>query len=374
MKNIKNHDSDKTSKEKTNIPKIVKTIKEKPVLPIVGGVALVIMVIIWVVCANSNKTDDNDVSDNGKWISACSDGTTDMISGGEWIVGKDIASGNYLVESKNSYAYAYIYKNADVSSYDKTLSLDKSSGYFHFENGQKVEVSSGNIDMTCKNLGELELLSSNKTMLAGSYTLVSANSYFYAYVYEKESDNSYSATISINGVGNTKDFRFKDGQYIEVSSGNAFLIDKNASNYDNLVSEAKKLVNALTTSKIDKKEESEINDMSASDSNTTSNGGSSSSTNDGGSSSGSSSSKDANFRKAMSDYESFMNKYVDFMKKYKNSSDTMSMLADYSKMMQDYAKFADSISKYNQSNLSSEDWAYYIEVTTRVNKKLLEVQ
>jgi len=69
-----------------------------------------------------------------------------------------------------------------------------------------------------------------------------------------------------------------------------------------------------------------------------------------------------------------MNKYVDFMKKYKNSSDTMSMLADYSKMMQDYAKVADSISKYNQSNLSSEDWAYYIEVTTRVNKKLLEVQ
>ncbi len=82
----------------------------------------------------------------------------------------------------------------------------------------------------------------------------------------------------------------------------------------------------------------------------------------------------ASFRKVMDDYESFMNKYVEFMKRYKNSSDTMSMLAEYSTMMQDYAKFADSISSYNQNNLSTADWAYYIEVTTRVNKKLLEVK
>ena len=101
---------------------------------------------------------------------------------------------------------------------------------------------------------------------------------------------------------------------------------------------------------------------------------SSSSSNNSSSSSTSNSSTDVSFRKAMDEYESFMNRYVDFMKKYKNSSDVTSMHADYSKMMQDYAKFADSIRNYNQSNLSAADWAYYLEVTARVNKKLLEVQ
>lgn len=96
--------------------------------------------------------------------------------------------------------------------------------------------------------------------------------------------------------------------------------------------------------------------------------------NDLSSSSNNSSSSDMSFRKAMDDYESFMNRYVDFMKKYKNSSDVTSMLAEYSTMMQDYAKFADSIKGYNQDNLSASDWAYYLEVTTRVTKKLAEVQ
>lgn len=114
---------------------------------------------------------------------------------------------------------------------------------------------------------------------------------------------------------------------------------------------------------------------SNSNSSTSSNNNSSSSANNNSSSSNSSSSTDANFRKVMADYESFMNKYVDFMKKYKNASsaDAMSMLSEYSSMMQDYAKFADSIKGYNQSNLSTSDWAYYLEVTTRITKKLSEI-
>lgn len=107
-------------------------------------------------------------------------------------------------------------------------------------------------------------------------------------------------------------------------------------------------------------------------SSSSSNSSSSSSTNSSTSNS-SPSSTNASFRKVIDDYEAFMNKYVDFMKKYKNSSDTMSMLSEYSSMMQDYAKFADSIKGYNQNNLSASDWAYYLEVTTRVTKKLAEI-
>lgn len=122
------------------------------------------------------------------------------------------------------------------------------------------------------------------------------------------------------------------------------------------------------------KKESSSSSSSASDSGSSSNSSSSSSSNSSSSSSSSSTSTtNSSFRKVMDDYESFMNKYVDFMKKYKNSSDVASMLSDYSKMMQDYAKYAESIKGYNQSNLSASDWAYYLEVTARVTKKIAEI-
>ncbi len=84
----------------------------------------------------------------------------------------------------------------------------------------------------------------------------------------------------------------------------------------------------------------------------------------------------SDFRKIMEGYESFMNSYVDFMKKYKNASsaETMSMLSDYADMMSKYSEWAAKIDKYNPNNLSAEDWAYYLEVTSRVLKKLAEVQ
>lgn len=115
-----------------------------------------------------------------------------------------------------------------------------------------------------------------------------------------------------------------------------------------------------------------IDEYPLSSSNSTNNG-SSSSLSSSNSASSNTSTSNSSFRNVMDSYESFMNKYVDFMKKYKNSSDTASMLSDYSEMMKDYQKYADSISGYNQSNLSADDWAYYLDVTTRVNKKLLEI-
>lgn len=374
MKNTKIQSGDKTPKEKVNATgvsgaaKAQDFLKKKSGLLIAGCVvAIVVVAIIWVVCANLGKS-NNGAFGNSKGRATCAEGATDMLSDGEWIVGEDVVSGDYLIEAKDGYAYVYIYKDSDTSDYENTFSLNKSSSYVHFENGQKVEVSSGNIDLVCQNFDGLGLLSSGTTASAGNYTLMAVNDYLYAYVYENEDNDSYEASLSIKGVGETKDFRFKDGQYIEVSGGSAFLIDKNASNYDDLVSEAKKLVDNLGTAKDEKKEESK------SSSTTSSLSAASSSSSSTSSASSSSSSTDASFRKAMDDYESFMDKYVDFMTKYKNSSDTASMLTDYSKMMQDYAKFADSIKGYNQNNLSADDWEYYLEVTSRVTKKLAEVQ
>lgn len=372
MKNTKNQSGDKTPKEKAEASeaggaaKAPGFLKKKPGLLIVGCAvaAIVVVAIIWAVCANLGRS-NNGAFGNEKGKATCAEGVTDMLSEGEWIVGKDIVSGDYLIESKDGYAYVYIYKDGDAEDYENTFSLNKSSSYVHFVDGQKIEISSGNVDLVCQNFDGFGLLSSGTTASAGNYTLMAVNDYLYAYVYENEGDDSYEASLSIKGAGETKDFRFKDGQYIEVSGGNAFLIDKNAANYDDLVSKAKELISDLGATKTEKKEEPKT-------SGATSNSSAASSSSS--AASGSSSSTNASFRKVMDDYESFMDKYVDFMKKYKSSSDTTSMLADYSKMMQDYAKFADSIKEYNQDNLSASDWAYYLEVTSRVTKKLAEVQ
>lgn len=84
------------------------------------------------------------------------------------------------------------------------------------------------------------------------------------------------------------------------------------------------------------------------------------------------SSLNSQWRQVLSDYEAFMNKYVDFMKKYKNSSNTSSMLADYSKLMKEYADWTQKIGNM-KSDLSGDDLSYYLEVTSRVSKKLSEV-
>ena len=68
-----------------------------------------------------------------------------------------------------------------------------------------------------------------------------------------------------------------------------------------------------------------------------------------------------------------MDEYIAFMKKYNSSSDTVSMMADYTKIMKKYTEFAEKVQKYDSTTMSKADAAYYLEVTSRVSKKLLEV-
>lgn len=79
------------------------------------------------------------------------------------------------------------------------------------------------------------------------------------------------------------------------------------------------------------------------------------------------------FREAMDEYEAFMDEYVEFMKKYQNSDDTLSMMDDYTKMLKQYAEAAKKLEEIDTDSLNAEDLQYYLDVTNRVNKKLLEV-
>lgn len=81
----------------------------------------------------------------------------------------------------------------------------------------------------------------------------------------------------------------------------------------------------------------------------------------------------ADFKKTMDEYESFMNDYVAFMKKYKKSDNSLELLDDYTDMMSKYTDFAKEIEDIDEDSLSTDDYAYYVEVTGRVAKILAEI-
>ena len=79
------------------------------------------------------------------------------------------------------------------------------------------------------------------------------------------------------------------------------------------------------------------------------------------------------FKEAMDSYEAFIDEYVAFMKKYSDSNGTdMSLISDYTKYMTKLDDANKKFEKWNDSNMNAEESAYYIQVQTKVNKKLLE--
>lgn len=80
------------------------------------------------------------------------------------------------------------------------------------------------------------------------------------------------------------------------------------------------------------------------------------------------------FKEAMDKYETFIDEYVAFMKKYKNSNGAdLNLINDYTKYLEKYTEMLESFEKWESSDMTTKEAAYYLEVQTRVSKKLLEV-
>lgn len=80
------------------------------------------------------------------------------------------------------------------------------------------------------------------------------------------------------------------------------------------------------------------------------------------------------FKSAMDSYEKFMNEYVDLMKKYQNwDGSDMSIFNDYSKYISQYSDVCSKFEKWESESMNDAETKYYIEVQTRVNKKLSEI-
>ena len=77
------------------------------------------------------------------------------------------------------------------------------------------------------------------------------------------------------------------------------------------------------------------------------------------------------FKAFMDSYESFMNEYCDFMESY-DDSDAAAVIR-FASLMTKYSEFASKVDSYNEENLSAEDYKYYIDVMTRVEKRMIDI-
>lgn len=77
------------------------------------------------------------------------------------------------------------------------------------------------------------------------------------------------------------------------------------------------------------------------------------------------------FSYAMDSYEAYIDRYCDFMENYDVSN--ISMLTEYAKLMGQYADMTEKFEQWEDSDLNDTELAYYLQVQSNINQKLLAV-
>lgn len=79
------------------------------------------------------------------------------------------------------------------------------------------------------------------------------------------------------------------------------------------------------------------------------------------------------WKKTMDAYEDFFDEYVEFMKTYDASTLDSELITKYTELMQKFNEYSAELNDVEEGSLSKADYAYYIDVNSRIQKKLLEV-
>ena len=83
---------------------------------------------------------------------------------------------------------------------------------------------------------------------------------------------------------------------------------------------------------------------------------------------------DPELKAFLDSYEEFMDEYILFMKKYMDDpGNAVTMLGEYASIMEKYGEFAEAVEKYDEREMSTADAKYYLEVTNRINQKMLDL-
>ena len=79
------------------------------------------------------------------------------------------------------------------------------------------------------------------------------------------------------------------------------------------------------------------------------------------------------FKKTMDDYEAWFDHYCEVMKKYQDNPSDMSLLSEMTDLLSEEAEVLEQMNNMDQSEMNAAELAYYLEVTARIEKNLLEV-
>ena len=79
------------------------------------------------------------------------------------------------------------------------------------------------------------------------------------------------------------------------------------------------------------------------------------------------------FKQTMDDYEAWFDHYCEVMQKYKENPSDLELLTEMTDLLSEETVMLDEMEKMDQSEMNAAELAYYLEVTARIEKKLLEV-
>ena len=79
------------------------------------------------------------------------------------------------------------------------------------------------------------------------------------------------------------------------------------------------------------------------------------------------------FKKTMDDYEAWFDHYCDVMEKYEQDPSDMELLSEMTDLISEEEKMLKQMEDMDESEMNDAELAYYIEVTARIEKKLMEV-
>ena len=78
------------------------------------------------------------------------------------------------------------------------------------------------------------------------------------------------------------------------------------------------------------------------------------------------------FKKTMDDYEAWFGHYCDVMERYKENSSDLELLSEMTDLLTEETTMLEQMENMDQSEMNTAELAYYLEVTARIEKKLLE--
>ena len=79
------------------------------------------------------------------------------------------------------------------------------------------------------------------------------------------------------------------------------------------------------------------------------------------------------FKKTMYDYEAWFDHYCEVMQRYKENPSDIELLSEMTDLLTEETAMLEEMENMDQSEMNAAELAYYLEVTARIEKKLLEV-